>query len=61
MNTNMNTNIVNEPRTTISLSKENYEKLSRLGFVGESFNDVIGRPIVLHSEANKDKQEEDKD
>ena len=57
----MNTNIVNEPRTTISLSKENYEKLSRLGFVGESFNDVIGRLIVLHSEANKDKQEEDKD
>ena len=30
-------------RTSISLSKENYEKLRRLGFAGESFNDVLTR------------------
>jgi len=30
-------------RTSISLSKENYEKLKRLGYTAESFNDVIGR------------------
>jgi predicted CopG family antitoxin len=34
-------------RTTISLSKENYDKLRRLGFAGESFNDVVAR-VVEH-------------
>lgn len=29
--------------TSISLSKENYEKLKRLGYTGESFNDVLNR------------------
>jgi predicted CopG family antitoxin len=40
-------NTVNElhdtNRTTISLSKENYEKLKALGFADESFNTVVGR------------------
>jgi predicted CopG family antitoxin len=30
-------------RTSISLSRENYEKLKRLGCTAESFNDVISR------------------
>lgn len=29
--------------TTISISKENYEKLKRLGYTSESFNDVLSR------------------
>jgi predicted CopG family antitoxin len=29
--------------TTISLSKENYKRLQKLGKVPESFNDVISR------------------
>lgn len=40
-------NTVNElheqNRTTISLSKKNYQKLKELGFTGESFNTVVGR------------------
>jgi len=40
----MNTvNELNTIRTTISLSKENYEKLKKLGYTGESFNEVLGR------------------
>lgn len=36
-------NKVNENnRTTISLSKENYNKLKQYGFAGESLNDVVG-------------------
>lgn len=30
-------------RTTISLSKENYQKLKELGFTGESFDTVVSR------------------
>jgi predicted CopG family antitoxin len=29
------------------LSKENYEKLKRLGYAGESFNDVLSRLLEL--------------
>lgn len=29
--------------TTISISKENYEKLKRLGYTSESFNTVVSR------------------
>lgn len=40
-------NTVNEMpytnRTTISLSKKNYDKLKDLGFTGESFNKVVDR------------------
>jgi predicted CopG family antitoxin len=40
-------NTVNElhdtNRTTISLSKKNYDKLKELGFTGESFDTVVGR------------------
>lgn len=56
-------NVVNElhERTTISLSKENYEKLSRLGFAGESFNDVIGRLIHLAIESQKREITEEED
>jgi len=39
--------------TSISLSKENYDKLKRLGFAGESFNDVLTR--VLEN-AKEDRQ-----
>jgi predicted CopG family antitoxin len=31
--------------TSISLSKENYDKLKRLGYTGESFNDVLSRVL----------------
>ncbi|HZA71176.1 MAG TPA: hypothetical protein VE548_15890 [Nitrososphaeraceae archaeon] len=37
--------VSNDERTTVSLSKENYNKLKQLGFTGESFNTVIGRLI----------------
>ena len=30
-------------RTTITLSKQNYERLKRLGTFGESFDDVLSR------------------
>jgi predicted CopG family antitoxin len=29
--------------TTIAVSKENYDKLKRLGYTAESFNDVLNR------------------
>jgi predicted CopG family antitoxin len=29
--------------TTIAISKENYDKLKRLGYTADSFNDVISR------------------
>ena len=28
---------------TIALSKQNYDKLKKFGFTGESFNTVVGR------------------
>lgn len=34
---------VSNKLTSISLSKENYEKLKRLGYTGESFNTVLSR------------------
>jgi predicted CopG family antitoxin len=39
-------------RTTISLSKENYEKLKRLGYTADSFNDVVGRLLEKVEEKN---------
>ena len=44
----MNTTTINEhdtDRTTISLSKKNYQKLKELGFTGESFDTVVSRLI----------------
>ena len=38
-------------RTTITLSKENYEKLKKLGSFGESFDDVLGRVLGQVKEA----------
>ena len=35
----------NSSRTTISLSKKNYDKLKNLGFAGETFDTVIGRQL----------------
>jgi len=32
-------------RTTITLSKQNYERLKKLGTFGESFDDVLGRVL----------------
>ena len=32
-------------RTTITLSKQNYEKLKKLGSFGESFDDVLSRVL----------------
>ncbi len=49
-------NTVNElhtDRTTISLSKENYETLKRLGCTGESFNDVLSKVLQQMSEENR--------
>jgi predicted CopG family antitoxin len=40
-------------RTTISLSKENYEKLKRLGYTGESFNKVVSRLLENVKEENR--------
>ena len=39
--------------TTISLTKENYEKLKRLGCTGESFNDVLGRVLEQVKRENR--------
>jgi predicted CopG family antitoxin len=39
--------------TSISLSKENYEKLKRLGFAGESFNDILSRVLQQVKEENR--------
>ena len=36
--------------TTISISKENYFILKKMGFAGESFNDVLGRILKNNSE-----------
>ena len=33
-------------RTTITLSRENYQKLKRLGYTAESFDTVIGRLLA---------------
>ena len=33
----------NERYITISISRQNYEKLKTLGFAGDSFNDVMDR------------------
>jgi predicted CopG family antitoxin len=38
-------------RTTISLTKENYEKLRRLGSMGESLNVVLSK--LLQKEENQ--------
>ena len=45
---NRNTNLLNDEKeltsqqlTTIAISKENYYILKRMGFAGDSFNDVI--------------------
>lgn len=54
----MNANTLETNRTTISLSKETYEKLSRLGFTGESFDELINRLIAQVLEANKKDSEE---
>jgi predicted CopG family antitoxin len=32
-------------RTTISLSKDNYEKLKQIGKFGESFDDIVSRVL----------------
>jgi len=40
---NMANQLHESNRTTITLSKENYERLKKLGSFGESFDDVLGR------------------
>ena len=40
---NMANQIHDSNRTTITLSKQNYEKLKSMGTMGESFDLVIGR------------------
>jgi predicted CopG family antitoxin len=49
---NRNTNLLNDEKeltsqqlTTIAISKENYYILKRMGFAGDSFNDVLGRVL----------------
>lgn len=39
--------------TSISLTKENYEKLKKLGFAGESFNDVLDRILERENLRNE--------
>jgi predicted CopG family antitoxin len=39
--------------TTISVTKDTYEKLRALGQMGNSFNDVIERLIEEHKEQKK--------
>ncbi len=43
---------VNE-RITISLSRENYEKLRRLGMTPDSFNDIVERLLANVKEENQ--------
>lgn len=38
----------------IVLSEENYDKLKRLGFAGESFNDVLDRVLAKEKEQVKE-------
>jgi len=40
---NMANQLHESNRTTITLSKENYERLKKLGSFGEPFDDVLGR------------------
>jgi len=42
---NMANQLHESNRTTITLSKQNYEKLKKLGTFGESFDDVLGRVL----------------
>jgi predicted CopG family antitoxin len=42
----------NSKLTTISISKENYEKLKRLGCTAESFNDVLSRLLEKETGQN---------
>lgn len=42
---NMANQLHESNRTTITLSKQNYDKLKKLGSFGESFDDVIGRVL----------------
>jgi len=39
--------------TSISLSKENYEKLKKLGTFGESFDDVVSKLLEQVKEENR--------
>lgn len=39
--------------TTISLTRENYQRLQKLGKVPESFNDVIGRLLDQAEQESK--------
>jgi predicted CopG family antitoxin len=36
-------------RTTISLSKNNYDRLKQIGKFGESFDDIISRVLLKES------------
>jgi predicted CopG family antitoxin len=55
-----NTNTVSE-RTTISLNRDTYIKLSHLGFAGESFDETLNKLIDWAIEARKQKNEEEED
>jgi predicted CopG family antitoxin len=48
---NMANQLHESNRTTITLSKETYEKLKSLGSMGESFDDVLGRVLGQVKEA----------
>jgi hypothetical protein len=48
---NMANQLHESNRTTITLSKENYERLKKLGTFGESFDDVLGRVLGKVKEA----------
>jgi len=42
----------NNKLKTIVLSEENYDKLKRLGSLGESFNDVLSRLLEMETGQN---------
>lgn len=53
---NRNTKLLNDEKeltsqqlTTIAISKENYYILKRMGFAGDSFNDVLNRILKNNS------------
>lgn len=40
--------------TTIGISIKNYEKLRRLGFAGDSYNDIISRILETYTDMSRE-------
>lgn len=50
---NMANQIHESNRTTITLSKQNYERLKKLGSFGESFDDVLTKVLQQVTEQDR--------